>query len=718
MVEGVLVKVLPLLPFSKTFDYICFLDASEGDLVSLEFGKIQTFGVVMEVAQMPEVMGFELKEIKNIVLKNLFTEKLLKFIKAASKYHCGSVGMFLRLSFPFSKFYIPEVKEEIFTKLSPNALPTSLKSKLWYTIWEELKDGACKEISSIKLPFKEFEKMKEKSLLEGAAKPLPAAIKSKLAQLSPEQQHAFEELKKGLSQGFKTFLLEGETGSGKTEVYFHLINEVIKTGGQVLLMLPEIALSSAILERFHQRFGFEAKIWHSSIYEKKKIENYLEIINGDAKVIIGTRSALFLPFKNLKLVIADEEHDTSYKQEENTIYHGRDMAVMRGFMFNFLVVLGSATPSVESINNVRNGKYALVKLQNRFFVNQMPVVTIVDMRVAKPERNEFISPVLKEAAMSAIKNSGQALFFLNRRGYAPVVLCGECGVKIKCKFCDVNLTEHRIEGKLKCHHCGYIREKPSDCEACGGSDCMRVFGAGVERIKEELCKILPEEEVVLLTSDTFSSPQKTKEALEKIESGKAKMIVGTQVISKGYHFPNLKFVGILDADFGLNIEDFRAFERTFQLLYQVAGRTGREKADGQVFIQTYEPKNKVLFSIVNYDKENFYSIELESREKFKLPPFAKQVAFVVSGIEREQTLDYAKKLALVLEEEFGKLYGFSIFGPTVPIISYLRGKFRFRILILSIKEFALQERLQKILEKFKSKKQLSIKVDVDPLTFY
>lgn len=716
-----LIKVLVFLPFSKTFDYICFEDVSEGDLVSLEFGKISTYGVVMSVSEIPETSEFKLKEVKYVILKNIFSTKLLELLKLASKYNCGHIGMFLRLSFPFSKFRIPEIKEEFEFEISLTevAKEDSLKSKLWKEVWERLSIEGKIPLSNLKIPTKELGKFTEKNLLSLSkveVKNIP--VKTKLATLSPEQTEAFEKINLSLFNGFKAFLLEGETGSGKTEVYFHLISEVLKKGGQALLMLPEIALSSAILQRFKERFGFNAVLWHSSVSEKKKIANFLEITSGEAKVIIGTRSSLFLPFKNLQLIIVDEEHDSSYKQEDIIIYNGRDMAVMRGFAFKIPVILGSATPSIESYNNVCNGKYSLVTVKNRFFVKQMPKITLVDMKQNRPAKNEFISPVVLTKLFEVIAKGGQAMLFLNKRGYAPIVLCGTCGEKIKCKFCDVHLTKHKIEKKLKCHHCGFVREEPESCAVCMAEDDFRVSGAGVERIKEELERKFKPEEIALLTSDTLTSPLKTREILERIENGSAKIIVGTQVVSKGYHFPNLKFVAILDADFGLNIEDFRAFEKTFQLLYQVAGRTGRETADGEVYIQTFEPKNKVLFSIINYDKDGFYKLELESRNKFKLPPFSKQVGFVVSAEEKEHALEAAKSITILLEKEFGKMEGFSIFGPSIPILSFLRNKFRFRILILSVKEFSLQEKILKALSEIKIPNNVSLKIDIDPISFY
>ena len=715
-----LVKVFPLLPFSKTFDYLCFDDVSEGDVVSIQFGKIATFGIVKEVLEVPEKTEFALKEVNFVLLRGVFSSKLLKLVEMASKYHIGSIGMFLRLCFPFSKFRIPEIKEEVEFEisLSKEANENSLRSKMWRELWELLKGGGKIALNSIKIPPSELSKITSKGLLELSKLEQKAKQSVNLATLSQPQKEAFKVVKDFLESGFKAFLLNGETGSGKTEVYFHLIYEVIKKGGQVLLTLPEIALSSAILSRFKERFGFDAILWHSSVSEKRRILNFMQIVSGEAKVVIGTRSAIFLPFKNLKLIIVDEEHDGSYKQEETIIYNGRDMAVMRGFIFNIPILLGSATPSIETYNNTQNGKYAEVKLENRFFVSQMPKITVVDMKEEKMPKTQFISTTLKTKMMEVINSGGQAMFFLNRRGYAPIVLCSSCGERVKCKFCDVHLTEHRIEGRLKCHHCGYTKEKPQVCEACCAEDSMKVMGAGVERIQEELCQILPQNQVVLLTSDTLSSQTKTREVIGKIESGEAKVIVGTQVVSKGYHFPNLKFVGVLDADFGLNIEDFRAFEKTFQLLYQVAGRTGREKADGEVYIQTFDPKNKVLFSIVNYDKSGFYALELEARRKFKLPPFSKQIAFVISGDEKQEALEFAKKLTVELEKEFKGLEGFSLFGPSVPIISFLRNRHRFRILILSTKYFQLQEKILKVLDFVKTPKSITVKVDVDPISFY
>lgn len=721
--EASLIKVFVLLPFSKTFDYTSHDDVSEGDIVLLEFGKFTVYGVVFKIENLQTNSEFNLKPVKQVILKNIFSHNLISFIKLSAKYNCSSIGMFLRLSFPFSKFVIPIQKTGYIFKITKTefAKHNSLKSKLWKELWKNLEEND--EVSSTTLEIKEKEilQLTEKGLINIEKITINESAdiaQINLPKLSIEQEEAFLIIKQNLYKGYKSFLLDGETGSGKTEVYFYLIKEVWQAGGQVLLMLPEIALSSTILERFQNRFGFEAILWHSSVAMSKKTSNFLNIINGNARVIIGTRSALFLPFKNLQLIIVDEEHDSSYKQEDVTVYHGRDMAVMRAFHFKIPIVLGSATPSIESYNNVLNKKYTLVSLKNRFFVKQMPKITIVDMKVNKPIKGSFISPAVLSKLLEVLKNGGQAMLFLNRRGYAPIVVCAACGEKIKCKFCDVHLTEHRFEAKLKCHHCGFICEKPEQCKVCGATDDFRVIGAGVERIKEEIEKIIEPENIILLTSDTLSSIKKTEEAILKIETGISNVIIGTQVISKGYHFKGLKFVAILDADFGLNVEDFRAFEKTFQLLYQVAGRTGRETADGEVYIQTYDPKNKVLFSIANYEKENFYSLEVESRFKFKLPPFSKQIGFIVSGQHKEETLEIAKNFAIFLESELANIDGLCLFGPSIPIISFLRGKFRFRILIFSTKEFSLQERILKAMESTKITRNVSIKIDVDPISFW
>jgi primosomal protein N' (replication factor Y) (superfamily II helicase) len=720
MERGKIVKVSPLLLINKTFNYQANEKVEIGDLVLIEFGKVKTYGVVIDFEEENTIEKFSLKLIDGVVLTSLFCKKLLNFIARASNYNVGNMGMFLKLSFPFSRFRIPEVKEtDLFdVSLSSVAEKNSFKSKIWLNVWEEMKGGDRKDLKSLKIPSSELAKFSKKGLFDFYKKFTEFEPKTNLANLSSAQNEAFNQINKELNDGFKVFLLNGETGSDKTEVYFHLINEIIQNKGQVLLTLPEIALSSVILKRFKERFGFDAILWHSSVSEKNRINNFLNIQNGKASVVIGTRSSIFLPFKNLKLIIVDEEHDNSYKQEDISIYHGRDMAVLRGFVFKIPVLLGSATPSIESYNNAIKQKYKMVNLHNRFFVTQMPKIHIVDMKNSETPKNTFVSPLLKTKMLEVLKSNGQVMFFLNRRGYAPIVLCQQCGGKIKCKFCDVNLTEHRIEGKLKCHHCGFVAVKPNNCSFCEAENSFKVIGVGVERIKEELETLIPPDEIVLLTSDVFASSKKTREIMHKIESGKAKVIVGTQVVSKGYHFPNLKMVGVLDADFGLNIEDFRAFEKTFQLLYQVAGRTGREKSDGEVYIQTYDPKNKVLFSIANYDKDGFYKLELEARIKFKLPPTSKQIAFIVSGEDREKTQDCAKKLSLLLGQKFLNLQGFSIFGPSVPIISFLRNKYRFRILILSTKVFALQEEILDVINKLNISKSISVRVDVDPLTFY
>lgn len=721
----ILIKVLVLLPFSKTFDYISSDDISEGDVVKVSFGKSECYAIVVGVSAVPDNPEFELKRITSVTLKNIFSKNLLNFIKVASHYNCGTIGMFLRLSFPFSRFRtIPKKKEFDFeVSLTTNAKPDSLRSKLWQFLWSELQLKQSVRLSFLKASSKDIARLVDKELVSLKEIVLYDVCDAtdqeiNLPKLSCEQEEAFNKILNGLHLGFKVFLLDGETGSGKTEVYFHLIKNIIQNNEQVLLTLPEIALSSNILLRFKARFGFDATLWHSSVSENKRINNYTKIINGDAKVIIGTRSSIFLPFKNLKLIIVDEEHDSSYKQEDVTIYNGRDMAVMRGYLFKIPVLLGSATPSVESFNNVQLQKYILVPLKNRFFVKKMPKIKIVDMKVECLNKNTFISPSVISKLLEVIGNGGQVMLFLNRRGYAPIVTCNICGEKIKCKFCDVHLTEHRFENKLKCHYCGFVVAKIADCPSCNGKDCLKVIGVGVERIKEELGSVLDPKKIILLTSDTISSEIKAKEAMLAIETGNASVIVGTQVVSKGYHFPNLKFVAILDADFGLNIEDFRAFEKTFQLLYQVSGRTGRETEDGEVYIQTYDPKNKTLFSIANYDKQGFYALELQSRQKFKLPPFAKQIAFVISSEVKESAFEASKSLSLLLEEEFSLIPGFAIFGPSTPIISFLRGKYRFRILILSTREFSLQLGILKVKESWKIGNNVSLKIDIDPITFY
>lgn len=708
------------MPFHKTFDYKTVLDVSEGDILSLPFGKTSTFGVVLKVEELPCNPEFALKEAKEVVLKNAISGGLLYFIKEAARYNCGFEGMFLRLCFPFSRFNVQNLNRE---KFDLEILPGSevnekfSKSRLWKELNRKFEKGESVMLSKFDIPPSKIKEFVEKSLISLKKHPLSKpSLKLNLPKLSSLQEEALNFIKLKLDRGFTCCLLEGETGSGKTEVYFYAIKEVILKGGQVLLMLPEIALSSSIMERFEKRFGFRATLWHSSVSEKQKVKAYLDIVEGKENIIIGTRSALFLPFKNLKLIIVDEEHDSSYKQEENIIYNGRDMAVLRGFIFKIPVILGSATPSIESFNNAQNGKYNHIFLKNRFFVGQMPKMEIVDMKVFK--KQNVISEAVISKMLQVLKEGGQVMLFLNRRGYAPIIFCSSCGEKIKCKFCDVHLTEHRAEKLLKCHHCGYTVEMPKECEACGAKNAFRIIGAGVERVKEQVEKLLSPSEVVLLTSDTLTSPAKTAHIINEIEAGRAKVIIGTQVISKGYHFKNLRFVAILDADFGLNIEDFRAFEKTFHLLYQVAGRTGRETADGEVYLQTLDPKNKVLFSIVNYDKKGFYSLEIETRKKFYLPPFSKQVGFVILSEKKEEALSFARTLAISLEEEFKDASGLSIFGPSTPIISFLRNKFRFRILLMSSSRLRVQERILKVMQSLKLPSSVFVKIDVDPITFY
>ena len=732
-------KIIPFLGYDTQLDYIYKNHLSFGSIVLIQVGGTETCGCVISCTEqflhyktqktsLFDEEKFEIKQIKQVLILDAISEKLFQIISFATKYNIGKKGLFFRLAFPFADFDYELAQKNDFDSyytLSSNATQNSVKSKLWHKLFEMLSGGQLMLLSQIcefvsKPTFVKF--VKTGLIIE---EKIPISKKfqigSKLAQLSQDQQKVAQQISQSLSTK-KPCLLFGQTGSGKTEVYFKIISEILKQDedSQVLLLLPEISLANIIKKRFCERFETEPILWHSSVSFGAKQRQYLQILkaNGSGRVVIGTRSALFLPYQNLKLIIVDEEHDQSYKQDDVILYNARDMAVFCAKQYNANIILGSATPSIESFNNAIKGKYQLVELKNRFFDIQMPQIEIIDLRQKsnRMPNGTFICAQSRTKISEFVLSKKQVMIFLNRRGYAPVVVCKSCGGKIKCKFCDVHLTEHRKEGKIKCHQCGYSANTPEICPLCSAKDSIGVIGAGVERIEEEVISFLPESKIAILTSDILSSASKGAEIMNEIEKGKIDIIIGTQVISKGYHFANLRLVCVLDADFGLNMEDFRASEKTFQLLTQVAGRSGRETGiRGLVLLQTYSPENKTLQAISKYENDLFYKLEIESRKRFSLPPFIKQIAILVSSEDKQKAEDFAKEYAKSLENL--ELKNLVVFGPVPAIISFVRLKYRFRLLLFYHKEDDIFEILYKHLTEYKTKSGIAIKIDVDPVNF-
>jgi primosomal protein N' (replication factor Y) len=515
--------------------------------------------------------------------------------------------------------------------------------------------------------------------------------------------------------GYTVTLLDGVTGSGKTEVYFEAVAENIRHGHQTLILMPEIALTAGFLDRFAQRFGVRPAEWHSQLSPRKRARTWAAVAENEVPVIIGARSALFLPYADLGLIIVDEQHDPAYKQEDGAHYHARDMAVVRGSIAKIPVVLASATPSVESEVNARRGRYRRLHLPERFGGAHLPQIEAIDMRTEGPPRGRFISPRLAEAVQNSLASRQQALLFLNRRGYAPLTLCRACGFRLQCPNCDAWLVDHRFRRRLICHHCGFNMPPPAECPNCHATDSFAAVGPGVERLHQEAAELFPEARILVLSSDLVESIERLRAELDDVAEGRFDLVIGTQLVAKGHHFPKLNLVGIVDADLGLGNGDPRAAERTFQLLHQVVGRAGREEGRGVGYLQTHQPEHPVMKALILGDREAFYSNEIELRERTGYPPFGRLASLVISANERHAAEGYGRTLVgLAPKDEQVR-----VLGPAEAPIAVVRGRHRFRLLVKSPRDFNLSHYLRDwIAEAPKPKGSLQLEVDVDPQSFF
>jgi primosomal protein N' (replication factor Y) len=643
-------QVLVTCPISKPYTYLVPEDAQPaiGDVVIAPFRNRQLSGVVIEVNSLQSAE--KLKTISPIPYN--FKPEFIKFLEWVAEYNLIPVGMVLKMALGNPKFLEPAKSLQRYVNAEYNYTPVSL---------------------------------------------------------SPEQMLCAEQIL--AADKFVPFLLDGVTGSGKTEVYFHSIAETLQQKKQCLIMLPEIGLSNQWLSRFKSRFGVEPHVWHSDTPLAKKRHTWQSVINGTAGVVVGARSALFLPFKSLGLIVVDEEHDQAYKQEEQGTYNARDMAVVRASMEAVPIVLASATPSVEAFNNVQSGKYQLLELPNRHAQATLPQANIIDMRAHKCGKNSWLSEPLLVAIEQAIARKEQALLFLNRRGFAPLTLCTVCGDKVACLGCTSWLVEHKKHNSLICHQCGYTRPVPKNCQKCGGE--YTACGPGVERVFEEVQMKFPDARIATITSDTVA-PKEYQQLLQHIENGAINIIIGTQMIAKGYHFPHLTVIGIVDADMGLEGSDLRACERSYQLLHQVAGRAGRESKQGHVYIQTYNPEHPVINAITANDRSTFITMEMASRRLQGMPPFGSMIGVIVSALNEQD----AERAARLLVRHAPSYADVQFLGPAPAVLSKLRSRYRFRILVRSETKVKLQPIVKAWLAGMKPNNAVRIQVDVDPYSFY
>ncbi|MEZ0497079.1 primosomal protein N' [Sphingomonas sp. IW22] len=535
----------------------------------------------------------------------------------------------------------------------------------------------------------------------------PPALSSDQAEVAATLRAAVD------ARAFQPFLLDGVTGSGKTETYFEGVAEALADGRQTLVLLPEIALTEPFLKRFHARFGCQPVAWHSDLRQSQRRRAWRAIASGEAKVVVGARSALFLPYPNLGLIVVDEAHETSFKQEDGVHYHARDVAVMRGLFEQCPVVLATATPAIETRHQVALGRYAELKLPGRYGAAQMPAIEAIDLLRDPPPRGRWIAPTLSRAIDDTLERGEQALLFLNRRGYAPLTLCRTCGHRFQCPNCTAWMVEHRLIRRLACHHCGHVLPTPRACPECKEEESLVACGPGVERIADEAAALWPNARIAVVTSDTIWSPAKAAEFVARMEAREIDIVVGTQLITKGYHFPDLTLVGVIDADLGLSGGDLRAAERSFQQIMQVAGRAGRGEKPGHVYIQTHDPQAPVMQALVSGDAESFYEAETEARRDADAPPFGRFAAIIVSSEDKDAAHDTARAIGRAAP----RLEGMDVFGPAPAPLAMLRGRHRFRLLVHARRVFPVQDAIRDWLGALDWPAKVRVAVDVDPYSF-
>jgi len=515
------------------------------------------------------------------------------------------------------------------------------------------------------------------------------------------------------AQDFAPFLLDGVTGSGKTETYFEAVAEAIRMGRQVLVLLPEIALTENFLKRYEARFGVPPVIWHSNQKQSERRRAWRQVIEGGAQVVVGARSALFLPFARLGLIVVDEAHEVSFKQDDGVRYNARDVAVMRARAEKAPVILASATPALESLQMAEAGVYERVELPSRFGGATLPDIGVVDLREHVPPRGRWLAPPLVAGIEARLERGEQALLFLNRRGYAPLTLCRNCGFRFQCPNCSAWLVEHRLSKRLACHHCGHEVPSPEQCPECGESDCLTACGPGVERIADEVAQLFPDARIAVVTSDTLSNPEKIARFVDAAESGEIDVIVGTQLVTKGYHFPELTLVGVVDADLGLEGGDLRAAERSYQQIAQVAGRAGRASKPGEVLIQTRHPDAPVIAALAAGDRDAFYAAETEARRHAGAPPFGRWAAIIVSSEDEAEAAEAARQIG----GSAPRLDDIAVYGPAPAPLSLLRGRYRYRLLINARRSAALQQTIRDWLDALQFAPGVRVGVDIDPYSF-
>ena len=702
------IRVLIPRPLTGPYDYLADANMALncGSVVEVPLGNRRTTGVVwaLDVAEESETGQIARSRLK-LVIRALpvppLPDAILKLVDWTAAYTLTAPGAILRMAISVPDAFEPPKPVTAYTvpsggieALETQEVRLTSARRRVLTLLADGPPRTAREIAdeagvgaSVVKGLAEAGGLARVALPADIPFPEPDPDTPRATPLSAEQHKAADALCKAVrAANFAPILLDGETGAGKTEVYFEAVATALRMGKQVLVLLPEIALSAEWLNRFQMRFGVRPAEWHSEVTPRRRRHAWRQIAEGKVRVLVGARSALFLPFSALGLIVVDEEHESAYKQEEGVIYHGRDMAVVRASLTPCPVVLVSATPALETMRNAENGRYTHLRLTARHGVATLPTVELIDLRRAQPERGRWMSRPLIEAITGALSAGEQSLVFLNRRGYAPLTLCRACGHRLECPSCSAWLVEHRLLGRLQCHHCGYSARLPKSCPACGAEDSLVPSGPGVERMAEEVTAIFPDARFQIVSSDTLNGPAAAAEFVRSVRAGEVDILLGTQIVAKGYHFPKLTVVGVVDADLGLAGGDLRAAERTYQLLHQVAGRAGRAEHPGRVLLQTHQPENPVLQAIARWDRDGFLSEEAAARKQQGMPPFGRLAAIIVSAPDANQADMVASRIGRAAPD----FDGVSVLGPAPAPLALLRGRHRRRLLVKARLEINIQ----------------------------
>ncbi len=708
---------LPVLDYRTKDDEIDI-----GSLVEVPLGSKIVIGVVWRLGD----NNFDASRLKQIIgtVNNfkLKTEFIL-FLKRSHAYTLSPMQSFLKMAVQNLNFH-KSGRSLINYKLNTfNNFQGTIRQKEIINYIKE-QSGRIAEYNKIKkdlgISSSVIKNLEKKGILSKIAEKKIESenIFDESVTLSSEQAEAVSAIKNNhKDNSFQSWLLFGVTGSGKTEVYLNLASERIKKGEQVLILLPEISLTVEFKQRILKRYGSLSGEWHSQLSLSERRHSFNRIANGKLKILVGARSALFLPFKKLGLIVVDEEHDGSYKQEETPVYNARDLAVLRASILKIPIVLSSATPSIETWNNCRIGKYKKVNLLKRFGEVHEPRINLIDMNSELTPINSWISTALINEIKNSLEKKEQILIFLNRRGYAPIAFCTACKISLECKNCSTKLSYHKAKNAYVCHTCGYKVSEKAECASCKSSDNLIPIGPGVERIREEISKLFPSASSAILSSDNFSKNIRHSSIIDKIKSGEVNIIVGTQLVSKGYNFRHLKLVAVIDADMGLNAGDYRVMEKSYQIIKQVVGRAGRYASDGRAFIQTWMPRHPVLQALLHDNREKFLNTELDQRIQSNVPPHGKYISLILSGKEEHLLIEFGDQL----KNQFYSLnlHDLEIFGPAVAPISRIKNKVRVRLLIKTNKISKIsQMEVRDWLKNVSTPNNIYFSVDIDPYNFY